>query len=100
MRFNNGAADPESHAGAVSLCGKKGIKDLVRVLWREPHACIGDRDQHLTILTALRLDDQPACPISMLHRVDAVYDEIHQHLLQFHTISYHLRKVRCEFGPN
>ena len=37
VRFNNGAADPQSHARAVSLGGKERIKDLVRLLrWQGP----------------------------------------------------------------
>src|ERR1035438_1386184 len=36
VRFNNGAADPQSHARAVSLGGKERIKDLVRLLrWKQ-----------------------------------------------------------------
>jgi hypothetical protein len=62
VRFNNGAADPQSHARAVSLGGKERCKDLVRLLWWEPHAGIADRDQHLAILTALRLDGEFALP--------------------------------------
>ena len=38
MRFHDGAADTKSHAGAVDLGGKEGIKDLVRLLHRQPHA--------------------------------------------------------------
>src|ERR1700758_5293174 len=100
MRFNNGAAHPQSHADSVSLGGKESVKDLVRLLWREPHACIADRDQHLTLLTALRLDAQLARPVTILHCVDAVHHEVHQHLLQFHAISHDRRKVCCEFRPN
>ena len=34
MRFNDGAADSKSHAGAVRFGGKEGIKDLARLLRR------------------------------------------------------------------
>ena len=100
VRFHNGAADAQSHASAVSLGGKERIKDLVCLLRWKPHAGIADRDQHLTILTALRLDDELARPIYILHRVDAVHHEVHQHLLQLHAISHDLREVYCEFRPN
>ena len=56
MRLNDGPADPQSHARAVSLGGKERIKDIIRLLRWQPHAGIADRDQHLTILTALRHD--------------------------------------------
>jgi hypothetical protein len=100
VRFNNGAADPQPHARAVSLGGKERIKDLVRLLRWQPHARIADRDQHLTILTALRLDGELARPIHISHRVDAVHHEVHQHLLQLHAISHDLREVCSEFRPN
>jgi hypothetical protein len=32
MRFDDGAADSQSQAGAVTLGGKEGVEDLVRVL--------------------------------------------------------------------
>ena len=41
MRFHDGAADAKSHAGAVNFGGKEGIKDLVHLLRRQPHAGIG-----------------------------------------------------------
>src|ERR1700733_11851003 len=53
VRFNDGEANPQSHAGAVSLGGKECIKDLVRLLRWQTHAGINDRDQRLTALTAL-----------------------------------------------
>ena len=56
VRFNNGAADPQAHARAVRLGAKERIKELVRMLPWEPHAGIADRDQHPTIISALRLD--------------------------------------------
>src|ERR1700674_5673915 len=92
VRFNNGAADAKSHARAVSLGGKERIKDLVRLLRWKPHARIADRDQHVTILAELRLDGELARPIHILHRIDAVYHEVHQHLLQLHAISRDLRE--------
>src|SRR6267143_111938 len=100
VRFNNGAADPQSHARAVSLGGKERIEDLVCLLRWNPHARIADRDQHLTILTALRLDVELARHLHILHRVDAVHHEVHQHLLQLHAISHDLREVCSEFRPH
>jgi hypothetical protein len=55
MRFKDRTADPQSHAGAVRFGGKKRVEDLVRVLRAQTQAGIADRDQHVTILTALRL---------------------------------------------
>src|ERR1700739_3532596 len=55
VRFHDGAADPQSHTRAVGLGGKEGIEDLVRLLRRKAHSGIADRDQHVSILSALRL---------------------------------------------
>ena len=33
MRLNDGAADPESHAGTVWFGSEERIEDLVRMLW-------------------------------------------------------------------
>src|ERR1700682_1499338 len=101
VRFNNGAADPQSHARAVSLGGKERIKELVYLLRWQPRAGIADRDEHLTILTtALRLDGELARPIHSLHRINAVHHEVHQHLLELHSMSHDLREVCSEFRPN
>jgi hypothetical protein len=100
VRFNNGAADPQSHAGAIGLGGKECIKYVIYLLRWKSHAGIGDRDQHLTIATALRLDSEFARPIHILHRIDAVHHQVHQHLLQLHAISHDLREVCSELRPN
>src|ERR1700730_3044933 len=50
MRLNDGAADPKSHAGAVNLGGKEGIKDLVRVLMGASHAVIAARPLKLGMI--------------------------------------------------
>ena len=44
VRFNNGAADPESHARAVGLGGKERIKELVRLLRGQIHAGLASHD--------------------------------------------------------
>src|SRR5580700_1359317 len=100
VRFQDGTADPESHAGPLRLGSKKRIKDLIRVLWREAHAGIGHRDQHLIILAPLRLDSELARAIRVFHRVDAVDHEVHEHLLQLHMISHDLRKECSEIRPD
>jgi len=50
MRFNDGAADPQSYAGAMRLRGKERIKDLVRLTRRQAHTSITDRYRELLIL--------------------------------------------------
>jgi len=57
------------------LVVKKALKICPPVA-AEPHAGIADRDQHLTIITALRLDGELARPITS-SSLDAVNDEVH-----------------------
>jgi len=57
MRFDNRAADAKSHAGAVSLGGKEGVKDLICLVSGQSHAGIADRQQQFVVFGWLRLDD-------------------------------------------
>src|ERR1700682_48925 len=99
MRFNDGAADPKSHAGAVSLSGKEGIEDLVRLLRGQPNAGVADRHHYLLALRTPRVDGKLARPIHIFHRIDAVHDEVHHDLLQLHTISHYLGKRLRQLRP-
>src|SRR5258708_32889472 len=98
MRFDDGAADEKSHAGPKGLGGKEGIEDLVRLLWRQPHAGIRDGHHNFLVSRSMRLDGKLARAVHVLHRVDAVDHEVHQHLLQLHRISHDLGKVFRQLG--
>src|SRR5438270_922883 len=80
MRFNDGTADAKSHAGAMELGGKEGIKDLVRLLRGKSHAGIADRHQNLLVFRS-RLDLEFPRTVYIFHRLNAVDHEVHQHLL-------------------
>src|SRR5260370_21973711 len=77
MRFNDGTADGQSHTGPVNLRGKKRIEDLVRLLRGQPYAGIADADHKLLVFRSPRLDGKLARPIRILHRINAVTDEVH-----------------------
>src|SRR6266404_3111439 len=98
MRFDDGAADAKSHAGPKGLGGKEGIEDLVRLLWRQPHAGIRDGHHNFLVSRSLRLDGKLARAVHVLHRVDAVDNEVHHHLLQLNRISHDLGKVFRQLG--
>src|SRR5438270_159397 len=100
MRFDDGGADAKSHAGAVRLGGEECIEDLVGVLLRNPHAGVADGHQGLLVLSALRGDDELPGPVDILHRLDAVHQEVHQHLLQLHAISQDPGNARRQLGPD
>ena len=93
MCFNDGAADGQSHAGAMRLRRKEGTKDLVRLLRRQPRSGIADAHHNLFVFRSLRLDGELARPIHILHRIDAVSDEVHHDLLQLHAISHDRGKI-------
>ncbi len=93
MRFHDGAADTKSHACAITLGGKERIKYLVRLLRRQTHAGIADRDHQLRAFGALRLDRKLARPGHILHRFDTINHEVHQHLLQLHAVGHNPGKI-------
>src|SRR6266566_1551762 len=80
VRFKDGTADAKSHAGAMELGGKEGIKDLVRLLWRKSHAGIADRHQNSLVFRS-RLDREFPRTVYIFHRLNAIDHEVHQHLL-------------------
>jgi hypothetical protein len=49
MRFNDRAADGQSHTGPVRLRGEERIKDLLRLLRGQPHASIADGHHDLLV---------------------------------------------------
>src|SRR6202521_1927954 len=99
IRFNDGAADPKSHTGAVSLGGKEGIEDLVRLLRGQPYAGIADRHQDLLAVRTPRVDGKLARPIHLFYCVDAFQDEVHHDLLQLHSVSHYLGKRLLQLCP-
>src|SRR5713101_7974085 len=88
MRCDDGTADGQSHTGPVNLRGKKRIEDLVRLLRGQPYAGITDGDHKLLVFRSPRLDGKLARSIHILHRINAVTDEVHHDLLQLHVISH------------
>src|SRR6266478_10046807 len=67
VRFNDGAADGQSHTGSMKLRRKECIEDLVRLLQGQPHAGIADAHRELPVFDSLRLDGELARPILILH---------------------------------
>src|SRR6266853_3287431 len=91
MRLHNGTADGQSHAAALWLGGKERRKDLIHLLRWQPHARVTDRELELTVLQ-LRLDCKVTAGVH--HGFDGVKHEVHEHLLQLHTVYHDSR----EFG--
>src|ERR1700674_2709202 len=100
MRFNDGAADGQPHTGPMKLRGKERTEDLVRLLQGQPHTVIADRHHELLVFRSLRFDRELARSMHVLHRIDAVVDEVHHDLLQLHAISHDLRKICRQLRPD
>src|SRR3979411_3545445 len=100
MRCNDGTADGQSHTGPENLRGKKRIEDLVRLLRGQPYAGIADGDHKLLVFRSPRLDGKLARPIHIVHRINAVTDEVHYDLLHLHAISHDLAKIRRKLREN
>src|SRR5216684_5753318 len=86
MRFDDGTADPKSHAGAVGLSRKERLEDLVRLLRGKSHSGIADSHHNFLVFRSLRFDSELARSIHILHRIDAIKHEVHHDLLQLHAI--------------
>src|SRR6266852_2238421 len=91
MRLHNGAADGQPHAAALRLGRKECREHLVHPLRWQPHAGVTDRELELTVLQ-FRLHRKLSAGV--LHGLDAVKHEVHEHLLQLHTVYHDFR----EFG--
>src|ERR1700674_1196519 len=100
MRLDNRAADWESHTGTVSLRGEERAKDLFGLLQRQSDASVADRDHQLAILHSLRQYRKFTCGRYVLHCVDAIEHQVHEHLLQLDTVCHNLGKILGEVGAD
>src|ERR1700676_3828837 len=83
MRLHNGTADGQPHTATLRLGGKERRKDLIHLLRWQPHARVTDRELELTVLQ-LRLHRKLSAGV--LHGFDSIEHEVHEHLLQLHTV--------------
>src|SRR5882672_27477 len=83
MRLHNGTADGQSYAAALRLGRKECRKHLVHPLSWQPHACVTDRELELTVLQ-FRLNRKLSAGV--LHGFDGIEHQVHEHLLQLHTV--------------
>src|SRR4029077_15182247 len=100
MRLNDGATDRQSHAGPIKLRCKEGIENLVCLLRGQSHTGIADAYYQLAGFLSLRVDGELAGPILILHRIDAVDDEVHHDLLQLHAVSDDAGKIPRQLHPD
>src|SRR5258708_10119694 len=93
VRFDDGAADGESHTSSIRLSSKERFEDLVHLVGRQSHAGITHRHHNFLVFRPLRPDRKFASGIHVLDGIDAIEHEVHEHLLQLHPISHYLVKI-------
>src|SRR3974377_1498174 len=91
MRLDDGAADGQPHAAALSFGGKEGIEYSVGFARRQPHSGIAYGNLHSAVLSWLRLNRED--PARGIHRLDAVEHQVHQDLLELNPIGVDLRQA-------
>src|SRR5260370_2966135 len=99
MRLNDRPADGKPHNSPVILGRKECSKDLVRLFRGQSHTSITDRDQQSTVV-GFRLDAKLTSATRFLHGLDAIEHEVHQDLLQLHTVCHDLWKVLSKLGAD
>src|SRR5947208_516522 len=80
------AADAKPHAGAVRFRREERVEDLIRDVRQKPHARITNRNKNLLVLGSLHPDEDLSRTLDVLHRFDAIDEQIHRDLLQLHAI--------------
>jgi len=99
MRLNDRPTDGQPHTSPVILGRKKCPEDLVGLLRRQSHTSIADRDQQLSI-SGFRLDGKLTSASRSLHGIDAVEHEVHENLLQLHTVCHDFGKILSKLGAD
>src|SRR5580700_5885822 len=84
VRLNNRTTDRQPHAAAFWFRRKEGIKNAVCFVGGQSDTRIADRDLNLVVLPELHLDRKYST--CLLHRLDTIEHEVHEHLLQLYTI--------------
>ena len=97
MRLDNGTANSQPHATALRLGGKERWEDLIHLVSWKSHARVTDRLQQLRIL---QLSLHRELSARVLHGFDGVEHEVHENLLQLHTVRHNFGHFGREFGPH
>src|SRR5208337_1317364 len=84
VRFDDGFADGQTHAAALRLGCEERIEDLAGLARRQPGPGVVYRNLNLAVLLQLRFDLKDTT--SVAHRFDAIQHQVHEHLLDLHTV--------------
>ena len=97
MRFDDRLTDCQAHAAALWFRSKERIEYLVGLSQGEPGACVIYSDLDLAVLQ-LRLQSKHAARV--LHRLDTIQHQVHEHLLKLHPIRHGHGKIVFQIGPD
>jgi len=93
MRFNDRAANRQSHSHTVGLCGEERAKYPIGVFRADTDASIFDCDQHIPGTVDCRPDTQNSASIlDGLHCVNGIANQIENDLLHLYLVGRYKRK--------
>src|SRR6516162_7484778 len=87
MSFDDRARDRQPHAHALILGREERLEDLPQAMGRNARTGIGDRDFGGTILLSYPAVDPTLSCRLVGERVNAVYDQVENDLLQLNLVS-------------
>jgi hypothetical protein len=92
LRFDDRLTDCQAHPASLRLRREECVKYLVGLAQRQPGTCVVYRDLDLAVLAQQRPHGKHAARV--LHRLDTIQHEVHQHLLQLHPIRPDFGEIR------
>jgi hypothetical protein len=98
MRLNDGTGNRQSQTCPLRLGGEERVENAFYIVSGKSHTGINDRDEQLAIFGQLRLDAEFTACVS--HCLNAIEHEIHEHLLQLHTVCHRSGKILGELSSD
>ena len=97
VRIHDGAADGQPQPRAVRLGGEERVEEIRQRHRLEARPIVAHREFHAVgRVPGAHFDFAPR-GTGLVNRIDAVADEVDQHLLQLHGVGHHLRHVGRDF---
>src|SRR5258705_7541901 len=92
--FDHGKTDSEPHSHTAGFRRKERIEHALPILDRNSGSGVLDREQYGRVTVKTRREPHAACVRShRAHRVDSVFKEVQEYLLELRAIQMHLGKV-------
>ena len=98
VRFDDRAADRQSHPQTARLARVEGVEDALEGGQRQPRTGIANRNQHVARGGFPRGDQQFSRAIAdAAHCLDGIDDQVEHHLLQLDAIAWNERRAIRQF---